>query len=273
MNEPILDFHLMGIDTGHNLDFVYDRQADGHNKVLIMCFRTPAQILTINGIEKAFPGDFIIQSPSFRHYHCSVENAAKGFRNDWLHADYESIKPLVREFKFSWNELIATDQESVLTYYIKVFQKELSNQDDFSSTVISHTLYAMFLNVFRAVRESNKKRNTMSATERNYYEQFKKLRTMMVKNCIKSYKVKELAQTVNLSPERFSPLYKTFFNSTPISDVIDARISMARRILVYSTNSVQETARLCGFNDFYYFSRLFKRRAGVSPSAYRKMHS
>lgn len=48
-----------------------------------------------------------------------------------------------------------------------------------------------------------------------------------------------------------------------------SRIEYARRLFRYTNSSVKEVAAQTGFADQYYFSRCFKRRVGVSPSAYR----
>jgi len=52
--------------------------------------------------------------------------------------------------------------------------------------------------------------------------------------------------------------------------VIAARIDHARDLLALTPASIGEVAAAAGFSDIYYFSRLFKRRVGVSPSAFRR---
>ena len=42
-----------------------------------------------------------------------------------------------------------------------------------------------------------------------------------------------------------------------------------KRELAYSTLSIQEISRLLGFDDYAYFSRLFSKSVGISPSAFR----
>ncbi|RZK91689.1 MAG: AraC family transcriptional regulator, partial [Hymenobacter sp.] len=44
----------------------------------------------------------------------------------------------------------------------------------------------------------------------------------------------------------------------------------AKRLLAYSTLDVKEIAALLGYADGPYFSRLFKKQAGVSPGAFRR---
>jgi AraC-like DNA-binding protein len=44
----------------------------------------------------------------------------------------------------------------------------------------------------------------------------------------------------------------------------------ARRMLAYTTGSVSDIAHQLGFDDPAYFSRLFAKRCGQSPSGYRE---
>ena len=54
-------------------------------------------------------------------------------------------------------------------------------------------------------------------------------------------------------------------------EIVHERIMLeAKRRLIYATVSVSEMAYDLGFNDPGYFSRFFKRNAGISPYAYRK---
>ena len=44
----------------------------------------------------------------------------------------------------------------------------------------------------------------------------------------------------------------------------------ARRLLLYTTSSIKEVSHALGFEDDKYFTRLFQKRIGVSPSVYRQ---
>ena len=46
---------------------------------------------------------------------------------------------------------------------------------------------------------------------------------------------------------------------------------MAKKLLADPTIKVYEVANLVGFDDYRYFSKLFKRLEGVSPDLYRNV--
>jgi transcriptional regulator GlxA family with amidase domain len=48
------------------------------------------------------------------------------------------------------------------------------------------------------------------------------------------------------------------------------RVSHARSILQSGSVSIAETAALVGFDDPFYFSRIFKSITGISPQVYKR---
>jgi AraC-like DNA-binding protein len=55
----------------------------------------------------------------------------------------------------------------------------------------------------------------------------------------------------------------------PVDDLILNRINEAKRLLCGTSPSIKEIAYLCGFSSLSYFSKLFKKRTGLSPREYR----
>jgi AraC-like DNA-binding protein len=48
------------------------------------------------------------------------------------------------------------------------------------------------------------------------------------------------------------------------------RIAQARELLLMAVLSVAEVAARVGYANAFYFSRVFSRQTGISPSAFRK---
>lgn len=79
-----------------------------------------------------------------------------------------------------------------------------------------------------------------------------------------------LAETINLNPVYFGAFFKKHTGYSVKEYINLIRIRKSRDLLSTGEYSVKETAYLCGFEDIYYFSKVFKRITGTSPSYYVK---
>jgi AraC-like DNA-binding protein len=58
---------------------------------------------------------------------------------------------------------------------------------------------------------------------------------------------------------------------TPYQYYMQLKIKKAAELLEQKDASIKEVAYSLGFEDQYYFSRFFKKKTGVAPSAWRKL--
>ncbi len=79
----------------------------------------------------------------------------------------------------------------------------------------------------------------------------------------------ELAAGSFLSVSRFSHLFRDFTGKPPLQYINELRIERAKNLLAYSEFTVSEIASELGFESLHYFSRLFRKTTGESPSAFR----
>ncbi len=78
-----------------------------------------------------------------------------------------------------------------------------------------------------------------------------------------------LAAIMSLHPNYFIRFFKKHFGITPIQYVNKIRLEKAKYILREGNHSVTQTANIVGFNDVFYFSRVFKIYTGYSPSDFQ----
>ena len=81
----------------------------------------------------------------------------------------------------------------------------------------------------------------------------------------------ELAEKVNLSKYHFSSKYKAITGQSPIQHFLHLKMEHACFLLDISDNSIKTISRNLGYDDSYYFSRLFKKIIGISPREYRQL--
>jgi len=84
--------------------------------------------------------------------------------------------------------------------------------------------------------------------------------------------IEELAALCSLSLSAFKRAFKKLYGDNPTHYFIHEKLKKAKELLSLSDLSIAEVAYEAGFNDPLYFTRLFKQREGLPPSAYRAQH-
>lgn len=80
----------------------------------------------------------------------------------------------------------------------------------------------------------------------------------------------DVCGAVAMSVSNFSKLFKEATGDTFVSALTNIRIKKAKELLLYTNKKSYEIAKEVGFSDAHYFSMIFKKNIGVTPSAYRK---
>lgn len=79
-----------------------------------------------------------------------------------------------------------------------------------------------------------------------------------------------LAAKYNLSTGRLSTLIKESLSMTFSDYIVSLRMQKARELLRDESKSIEQIAEMVGYNDYFYFTKVFKKSQGISPSKYRK---
>lgn len=82
----------------------------------------------------------------------------------------------------------------------------------------------------------------------------------------------ELAELSGLSSAHFATRYRAATGVSPIQHFLHLKVEQACRLLDTSDQSFARISRMLGYDDSYYFSRLFKKIMGQSPTDYRLTH-
>lgn len=83
----------------------------------------------------------------------------------------------------------------------------------------------------------------------------------------------QLAAVADASTATVTRLFRLYLDKSPLAWVLEVRIGVAKTLLTTTTLPVNQIARRAGFSDAYYFSRQFRARTGLTPSAWRRSRS
>ena len=92
----------------------------------------------------------------------------------------------------------------------------------------------------------------------------------MESNLGETISIEEVAEAVHCSRARLFQVFKDSTGMTPNDYWQRLRIDRALRMLTGSKKSITEIAMDCGFSTSQYFSSVFRKYSGVSPTDYRK---
>ncbi|MGZ4161446.1 MAG: AraC family transcriptional regulator [Neobacillus sp.] len=85
-----------------------------------------------------------------------------------------------------------------------------------------------------------------------------------------AFKVEEVARHAGLSLSRAVHLFKSSVGKTIIEYALEIRMTAAVERMKYTSMTLEQIAEDCGFGSYPYFHRVFQKKYGVAPGAYRR---
>ena len=92
---------------------------------------------------------------------------------------------------------------------------------------------------------------------------------IMMQSYAKKIKISDIATTIGISRNYLTDLFKHEFDMSPQNFLMSFRMEKAAQELVETDESVQTIGINVGYPDPLAFSKAFKQKYGMSPSAYR----
>ena len=91
---------------------------------------------------------------------------------------------------------------------------------------------------------------------------------MCVTTC-RNISIEKLAELAELSPFRFSRVFKQATGMTPLQFVTRERMLQAQRLICETSRSLIEIALEVGYTSPSHFAQVFRRMVGVTPTEFR----
>ncbi len=97
-----------------------------------------------------------------------------------------------------------------------------------------------------------------------------KTKDLLDRSIYRRVSMQDLYDEIHLSKSQISREFKKYFNTTPYQYLLNRRIAISKNLLTKTRLSVKEISDLLCFVDEYHFSAVFKKKNGISPTAYKK---
>jgi AraC-like DNA-binding protein len=167
--------------------------------------------------------------------------------------------------------LISAEKESRIEDRLKLFEELFSTLKngfgkenlDFSTTTFFYFLGSLkYLGAFRSSNVVN--------YEQQQFDRIVDAIHYMRENVRKRITLKQIADYVGYSTSHFSAKFQSKTGYSPLNYHIHLKIQEACHYLDFSDMKINQISMLVGFDDPFYFARIFGKTMGSSPSEYRK---
>jgi len=250
--------------------FGYYPQAAGHkmqrhkhsDNLLIYCDQGLGHIRTAQFSGDVHQGDVIVLPSGHSHEYWA--NADDPWTIYWLHFDGLQAHQLIEELDFNADRaiasigqqpLLASDFNRLLSLRQSGYRHSVFN---YAAALTRQILYFLALQI----RSSN--------TLKRHNFNLDALRSLMLENIDGELDLDTMAACVQLSRHHFAEKYKKLTGISPVKHFIHLKMERACYLLDSGNDSAKQVSAQLGYSDPLYFSRLFKKVIGLSPSAYRK---
>lgn len=114
---------------------------------------------------------------------------------------------------------------------------------------------------------------SMQKTDGIVHSQKDVIKDYIDRNYKKDISAKDVAGILGYSDVYFSKVFKQLFDDNFINYLTKIRIDRAKVLLKDVSFNIKEVGKSVGYADSNYFTKVFKRSIGMSPSEYRSKHN
>lgn len=241
--------------------FIY--RPNGNRYHTFLHFIKEAKIKINDTVITAAPDSCIfIPSGALQYYGSDI-----GLLHDWMHYDEKSAL-LLKDLGVEENKLLHISNGSSITKIMAELEYEFFSNHKFSEEIMDLKFKELIYSILRnSTTTENVKYNPLDI------QTITDVREKMMLNIDKHWTTTKLAKSAQMSHSKFHYIYKTYFGISPIDDLINARIQLAKDILVSENITIRELAAKLGYSDVTHFIRQFTSKVGISPKQYAVKYS
>lgn len=164
---------------------------------------------------------------------------------------------------------LSIEQTKQVAAIFNTIYQEFTTDYLYKKEKLTSLLDLLFIELSRLYLDTDTIEIYKSSTYTNKLCEFEKL----IDNHFKEEKSPAVyANMLHITPKHLNRIVKTSLNKTSLDVILDRVILEAKRMLVHSNDSLSNIANVLGYEDYAYFSRMFKRKTGNSPSVFKKEH-
>ena len=236
----------------------------------------------VDGISvSTLPVEFAdLQSTVFQNLYDSCQfffhRESRVFRTHaaYLEGVQQEIAPLLyqpaalRALLFSWSDQLSHISQA-LDIYNYIFCQLGIDLEIYSYQQLLST-YRSYEEMVAGILEAMTPDVEKEINEGGYSRGFLKIIKYIHENYSTDISTADIAREFNMNPSYVSQLFKKETGNTIVKYLTSLRMQKAEELLQNTDLPVSAISDACGFNDYFYFIKLFKKHTSCSPSQYRR---
>lgn len=233
--------------------------------IFIYCVKGEGWVAFEQGIQVTIPANTLLVIPMHTpHSYGAMETNPWSIY--WFHAKGEAVSTFIQDFQMinSTVYIPTTQTVQILHLFNQCYDTLLYKGYSLKHHIyVSQTMRYLLGSIVLLRGESHQDQQKQEYTERAIQYMFERIHA--------SVTLDEIAQHIHLSKPHFIYLFKQVTGYSPIDYFLRLKIQRACQYLDLTDQSVKEVSWRIGIHDPYYFSRVFHKIMGLSPTNYRKM--
>ena len=235
---------------------------EGLSEYTFLHFTTAVDFRIGEQLIHAHPGACIFYSPFTPQWFQSSQDVI----HNWMHTD-GSLAYLLERYNIPQNQLLYPTRTAFISELFQKMEMEFFSDNPFRQELIENYMKEFIIRFARALQTDTP---TLTPGRRDR-EKMQAIRKHILSHPEQKWTVAQMAALASLSPSRFHAVYKSVFGTSPLQDVIDAKISYAKSLLLSDEQlTLPAVAEQLGYNDQYHFIRHVRMETGMTPGAFRK---
>lgn len=202
-------------------------------------------------------GNLLIIAPGVK-YHYTSQSAKTAYL--WLHFTGCDALQTIRHFGLETNTVFDVRVHTAMLEKWERLFKEFIVNDSYFSDMCESILKEIFAAFSRYIKET-----TRPSLFRSIF--------YIHEHYFSDIKIPQLAAMENMSETKYRLLFNRITGISPAQYIINRRMEAAAVLLEDSDKPIAEIAKTVGYEDIYYFGRIFKNKTGVSPGRFRRTHT
>lgn len=226
---------------------------------------TPGYVTVEGGLKRIEPYECVLHAPRMPRTLAAIDSESV-FTTNWFHFEAEDISEAMDSYGIEFNKIYSPESATSVSDCIRtMFTEHIRPQPD-DGRLMALAFQQLMLLMSRPHPRTSQPDSPYS----HHYEMLAQLRFEIYNDCALDWSVEQLALRLGVSSTWLNVLYHGQFGLSPKQDIINARVERAKSLLAFTNMSLREIALSTGFSNEYYFSRLFRKAAGVAPGEYRR---